>query len=293
MPEPDVAEERGARRVLVTGGGTGLGRATAIRFAKEGCRVAICGRRAEALEDAAVELRAAGARDVLTKTCDVRQDEQVAKMAEAVHEAWGALDVLVNNAAGNFVCPAEALSPKGFRAVIEIVLNGTFYCSSAFGRGMIAAYEKDKRPRSIVNIVADYAWGAGPGVLHSASAKAGVLAMTRTLAVEWARFGIRANAVSPGPFRSEGTDRNLWLDQELAEEIRESIPMRRYTTAEEVAESIAFLADETRAGYITGACLPVDGGHWLTGTNLGFLGALARSGGSRSQIAKKEPKIAP
>ena len=266
------------RTVLVTGGGTGLGKATAVRFGAEGDRVAICGRREAVLAEAAERIRSAGASGVKTFVCDVRYDDDVAKMAAAVHEGWGPLDVLVNNAAGNFVCPAEKLSPNGWKAVIEIVLNGTFFCSSAFGRAMIEAHAQDGLGRSMVNVVADYAWGAGPGVIHSASAKAGVLAMTRTLAVEWARHGIRANTVSPGPFRSDGTDKNLWLDEKLAQEVLESIPLGRYTTAEEVAESIAFLADEARAAYITGACLPVDGGHWLTGTNLGFLGAIARAG---------------
>jgi NAD(P)-dependent dehydrogenase (short-subunit alcohol dehydrogenase family) len=264
------------RNVLVTGGGTGLGRATALRFAREGARVAVCGRRPGVLDDAAAALRSAGAADVKTAVCDVRYEDDVQKMADALHAAWGAFDVVVNNAAGNFVCPAEKLSPNGWRAVIEIVLNGTFFVSRATGLAMIAAHARDGRARCYVNVVADYAWGAGPGVIHSASAKAGVLAMTRTLAVEWARFGIRANAVSPGPFRSPGTDKNLWLDEALSREVLASVPLRRFTTAEEVAESIAFLADPGKAAYVTGACLPVDGGHWLTGTNLGFLSALER-----------------
>ena len=264
------------RSVLVTGGGTGLGKATAIRFGKDGHRVAICGRRAEVLTSAAGEVRAAGAAEALTFTCDVRYDDDVAKLAASVHEAMGPLDVLVNNAAGNFVCPAEKLTPNGWKAVIEIVLNGSFFCSSAFGRRMIEAFSADGKARAMVTVGADYAWGAGPGVIHSAAAKAGVLAMTRTLAVEWARFGIRVNAVSPGPFKSDGTEKNLWLDEELEREVVASIPMRRFTTAAEVAESIAFLADGSKAGYVTGACLPVDGGHWLSGTNLGFLSAIER-----------------
>jgi len=270
------ANGAGVRTVLVTGGGTGLGKATAVRFAKEGHRVAICGRRVPVLEAAAGEIRAAGAAEVATFACDVRHDDDVAKMAASLHGSWGPLDVLVNNAAGNFVCPAEKLSPNGWKAVIEIVLNGTFFCSSAFGRAMIEAFPSDGRRRSIVGVVADYAWGAGPGVIHSASAKAGVLAMSRTLAVEWARFGIRSNCVSPGPFRSDGTDKNLWLDEGLEKEVLASVPMRRFTTAAEVAEAIAFLADEEKAAYVNGACLPVDGGHWLTGTNLGFLSAVER-----------------
>jgi hypothetical protein len=228
------------------------------------------------LEAAAEKIRAAGAAEARAIVCDVRHDDRVMAMAEEIHEAWGPLDVLVNNAAGNFPCPAERLPTKGWRAVIEIVLNGTFYCSRSFGRRMIAAHAEDGKGRSIVNVVADYAWGAGPGVVHSASAKAGVLAMSRTLAVEWAGHGIRVNAVSPGPFRSDGSDRNLWADEAMAEEVRRSIPIPRFATAEEVAESIAFLADETKASYITGACLPVDGGHWLVGTRLGLLQAPRR-----------------
>jgi NAD(P)-dependent dehydrogenase (short-subunit alcohol dehydrogenase family) len=276
-----------ARSVLVTGGGTGLGRATAVRFAREGDRVAICGRRLEVLEDAARAIREAGASDVKAVTCDVRYDDDVAKMASSIHDSWGALDVLVNNAAGNFVCPAEKLSPNGWRAVIDIVLNGTFFVTSVIGRKMIEAFDTDRKQRSMVNIVADYAWGAGPGVIHSASAKAGVLAMSRTLAVEWARFGIRCNCVSPGPFKSEGTDKNLWLDSELEREVVNSIPMRRFTTAAEVAESIAFLTDESKSAYINGACLPVDGGHWLSGTNLGFLSAIERGLPSGPRPQKK------
>ena len=270
-----------ASNILVTGGGSGLGRAAALRFARDGARVAVCGRREGPLTQTVELLRAAGAAEARTVTCDVRYDDEVARMADSLHGAWGAFDVVVNNAAGNFVCPAEKLSPNGWRAVIEIVLNGTFFVSRAFGLAMIEAHAADCRARCFVNVVADYAWGAGPGVIHSASAKAGVLAMTRTLAVEWARFGIRANAVSPGPFRSEGTDKNLWLDEALASEIRDSIPMRRFTTAEEVAEAIAFLADEARAAFVTGACLPVDGGHWLSGTHLGFLSALGRGAPAR------------
>lgn len=274
------------RNVLVTGGGTGLGKATAIRFGRDGDRVAICGRRADVLAAAAAEVRAAGAAEALAFTCDVRYDDDVAKMASSVHDALGTLDVLVNNAAGNFVCPAEKLSPNGWKAVVDIVLNGSFFCSSAFGRRMIEAFASDGKRRSMVNVVADYAWGAGPGVVHSASAKAGVLAMTRTLAVEWARFGIRVNAVSPGPFKSEGTERNLWLDEALEREVVASVPMRRFTTAAEVAESIAFLADEGKAAYVTGACLPVDGGHWLSGTNLGFLPAMERGAGPKGRPPK-------
>lgn len=269
------------RNVLVTGGGSGLGRAAALRFARDGARVAVCGRREEPLRETEAALRAAGAADARGVVCDVRRDEAVKGMADGLHEAWGAFDVVVANAAGNFPCLAEKLSPNGWRAVVEIVLNGSFFTASFFGRRMIEAFAADGRRRSLVTVVADYAWGAGPGVVHSAAAKAGVLAMTRTLAVEWARHGIRANAVSPGPFRSEGTDKNLWLDAAIEREVEASIPMRRFTTAEEVAEAIAFLADESRAGYVTGACLPVDGGHWLAGSHLGFLPAIERATAGR------------
>jgi NAD(P)-dependent dehydrogenase (short-subunit alcohol dehydrogenase family) len=174
--------------------------------------------------------------------------------AERVVERHGRVDLLVNNAAGNFVCPAERLSANAWRAVLGIVLDGTFFCSQAFGRAMIR-----QGAGRILNVVATYAWTGMPGVVHSASAKAGVLAMTRTLAVEWARHGIRVNAIAPGPFQSDGARENLWPDPEVERAIRERIPLRRFATREEVGAHCLYLLSDACA-YLTGECLVVDGG---------------------------------
>jgi NAD(P)-dependent dehydrogenase (short-subunit alcohol dehydrogenase family) len=241
---------------LVTGGGTGIGRAIGAALAQEGFNLAIASRSAEHLASGAAELRGRGAR-VLEVPTDVRLPDQVDRLVEAVRTEYGRLDVLVNNAAGNFVSPAEKITPNGWRAVVGIVLDGTFFCS----RAALPMLRKSPSP-SIVNIVASYAWMAGPGTAHSAAAKAGVLALTRTLAVEWAPYGVRVNAVAPGPVRTEGTDRQLWVSDELVETIRAGVPLGRFGTPEEIAESVRFLAS-SRASYITGQVLAVDGGQWL------------------------------
>ncbi|HEX8831164.1 MAG TPA: SDR family NAD(P)-dependent oxidoreductase, partial [Longimicrobium sp.] len=185
--------------VLVTGGGSGLGLSMAKRFASLGARVAITGRSEERLRGAAEEIDASGER-VLTVPCDVRDFAQVEAMVAAVVEKWGGVDVLVNNAAGNFLAATEDLSPNAFHAVVGTVLYGTFHATLAVGRAMI----ERGRGGSILNIATTYAWTGSAFVIPSAAAKAGVLAMTRSLAVEWATYGIRSNAIAPGPFPTEG-----------------------------------------------------------------------------------------
>ena len=250
---------------VITGGGTGIGLAIAKRLGSLGARIAIASRDSKNLEAGSAALREAGV-DALAIQLDVRKPEQVDEMVERTVKHFGSLDLLVNNAAGNFICRAEELSPNGWNAVIGIVLNGTFYCSRAVGRYMIAR----KRGGSIVSILANYVWTGSPGTIHSAAAKAGVMSMTQTLAVEWASHGIRVNAVAPGPIESPGAAKQLWSTPEAVDRITSMVPMRRWGTPEEVADAVAFLA-APQSGYITGEVLTIDGGARLGGGTFGFV----------------------
>jgi NAD(P)-dependent dehydrogenase (short-subunit alcohol dehydrogenase family) len=241
---------------VVTGGGTGLGLEISRGLAALGATVVIASRDVEhhrALQDEAVQR----GWKVEARVLDVREPKLVRETADAVLAAHGKIDLLVNNAAGNFVCPAERLSANAWRAVLGIVLDGTFYCSQAFGRHMIAA-----RRGVMLNLVATYAWTGMPGVVHSASAKAGVLAMTKTLAAEWARHGLRINAIAPGPFRTEGASANLWPDAEVERAIEQGIPLGRFADTAEVAAHCLYLCSGA-CEYVTGECLVVDGGATL------------------------------
>lgn len=238
---------------VVTGGGTGLGLEISRGLAALGARVVILSRNAAHHAPLLEEARARGW-SCAARVLDVRDTAAVRTLADALAAEFGAPDILVNNAAGNFVCPAERLSANAWRAVLSIVLDGTFYCSQHFGRHMIRA----KRGQ-MLNVVATYAWTGMPGVVHSASAKAGVLAMTKTLAAEWARHGLRANAIAPGPFHSQGAQQNLWPNAEVEREIRARIPLGRFGTTDEVAAQCLHLLSPASA-YITGECLVIDGG---------------------------------
>jgi len=243
------------RVALVTGGGTGLGRAMALGLGRLGAKVAVLGRRREPLDDTVASL----AGDGFAVQADVRDPEAVAAAFEAAEEALGPVTTLVNNAAGNFLVQAEDLSPNGWRAVVGIVLDGTFHCSRELAR-RVAARGGDNA--QVVNMVATYAWTAGPGTVHSAAAKAGVVSLTRTLAVEWARFGIRVNAIAPGPIDTEETRSRLWPTEEMRDQLLRRIPLGRFGREDEIAHACAYLVSDF-AAYITGEVLTIDGGAWL------------------------------
>jgi NAD(P)-dependent dehydrogenase (short-subunit alcohol dehydrogenase family) len=218
----------------------------------------ITGRTLERLERAKQEIERFDDQ-VFTFQMDVRNPDKVQGMVEAVKNKFGKIDFLVNNAAGNFICPAEDLSVNGWNAVINIVLNGTWYCSQAVGKDWIANGQKG----GIVNIVATYAWTAGAGVIHSACAKAGVLAMTRTLAVEWgAKYGIRVNVIAPGSIADTGGAERLWPSEEAYRRTINSIPVKRLGRPEEVAH-VAYFLLYPGAEFINGDCVTIDGGQWL------------------------------
>ncbi|HEY0037743.1 MAG TPA: SDR family oxidoreductase [Longimicrobium sp.] len=245
------------KTVLVTGGGSGLGLSMSRKFAALGANVAITGRSAERLADAAGQISPGGER-IFTQPCDVRDFAQVEQMAAAVAERFGGIDVLVNNAAGNFLSATEDLSPNGFNAIVQTVLNGTFHATLAVGRRMIEA----GRGGSILNIVTTYAWTGSAFVVPSAAAKAGVLAMTRSLAVEWATYDIRSNAIAPGPFPTEGAWNALMPTPELEAEAKARIPMNRFGEHDELANLAAFLVSDG-APFINGEVVTIDGGEWI------------------------------
>jgi NAD(P)-dependent dehydrogenase (short-subunit alcohol dehydrogenase family) len=273
------------RVVLITGGGTGLGRAMALRFAELGARVFITGRREEPLKQTVNDINAlvgttlgspsgvsteGGAspapRTVRPRaayaTCDVRDFAAVDTMAACARRELGEVDTLVNNAAGNFLARTEKLTPNAFQAVVGIVLNGTFNCTQAQAQRWIAT----GRPGTVLNIVTTYAsCGSGSAfVVPSACAKAGVLAMTRSLAVEWARHKIRLNAIAPGPFPTEGAWSRLLPSKEIEERMLAAHPMKRWGRHDELANLAVYLISP-QSEYVNGECVTIDGGQWLRG----------------------------
>ncbi|HKS28967.1 MAG TPA: SDR family oxidoreductase [Pyrinomonadaceae bacterium] len=242
------------RVALVTGGGTGITGGVARALAESGARVVLVSRRMEHLEPAAEKIRAAGG-EAMAFAADVRNMEDVERAIAASVEKFGKLDIVVNGAAGNFLCPAEELSPNGFGTVVDIDLKGTFNVSRA------AISELKKTRGQILNISATLHYGGTPLQLHVSAAKAGVDALTRNLAVEWGRYGIRVNAIAPGPIEdTEGMKRLVPPD--VKERLRKHIPLRRFGLIRDIEQAAVFLCSDA-ASFINGAVLVVDGGHWL------------------------------
>lgn len=250
------------KTIVVTGGGSGLGKAMTKYFLELGAQVAITSRNLGKLQTTAEALESETGGTCFPVQCDVRDYEQVVAMRDAVLDRFGSIDVLLNNAAGNFISPTERLSANAFDVVIDIVLKGSKNCTLAFGKHWI---DKEEENKTILNIVTTYAWTGSAYVVPSATAKAGVLAMTRSLAVEWAKYGIRSNAIAPGPFPTKGAWERL-LPGDLAEkfDLSKKVPLRRVGDHQELANLAAYLASDFSA-YINGEVITIDGGEWLEG----------------------------
>jgi len=247
------------KTIVITGGGTGLGKSMATRFAELGANLVITSRRQDVIDNTAEELRQYGGK-VLAITCDVRNPEQVQSMVDQTVSELGSIDILLNNAAGNFISPTEDLSPNGFKTVVDIVLNGTFNCTQAAGKVM-----RENDGGVILNIVTTYAWTGSGYVVPSACAKAGVLAMTRSLAVEWAKYGIRTVAIAPGPFPTKGAwSRLAPPGLGIQKKMINRVPLKRVGEHEELANLASYLVSD-QAGYINGEVVTIDGGEWLQG----------------------------
>jgi NAD(P)-dependent dehydrogenase (short-subunit alcohol dehydrogenase family) len=247
------------RRILITGGGTGIGLSLGRRFLGLGAELVICGRREEVLAEAANQLQAETGGKVYTRRCDVREAQQVDEfLAWAFAEAPP--DALVNNAAGNFIARSEELSPRAVDAVLGIVLHGSAYMTLGCGKRWLGA----KQEAVVLSIITTYAWTGSAYVVPSAMAKAGVLAMTRSLAVEWGGRGVRLNAIAPGPFPTAGAWERLVPKPELAAAFEAKNPLKRAGRHEELANLAAYLLARESA-YINGEVVTIDGGEWLQG----------------------------
>ncbi len=249
------------KTIVVTGGGTGLGKAMGTYFLKLGANLVITSRKLEVLQKTALEMEADTGGKVLAVQCDVRDAAQVEDVLAETLTKFGSVDVLVNNAAGNFISPTERLSANAFSSIIDIVLKGTVNCTLAFGKHWI----KQKQAASVLNIVTTYAFTGSAYVVPSACAKGGVLALTRSLAVEWGKYGIRTNAIAPGPFPTKGAWDRL-LPGDLAEkfDFKNRVPLKRVGDHQELANLAAFLVSDF-SNYINGEVITIDGGEWLQG----------------------------
>lgn len=254
------------RTIVITGGGTGLGKSMGRYLLQLGANLVITSRKLDVLEATAAELRAETGGKVLAVAGDAREYSDVEKVLEAACAEFGSVDGLINNAAGNFISPTERLSHKGFDIIVDIVLRGTYNFTLAFGKHWIA----QKQKATMLNIVTTYAWTGSAYVVPSACAKAGVLALTRSLAVEWAKYGIRSNAIAPGPFPTEGAWSRLFpkdaLPPDLAAKLDPAmkVPLKRVGEHQELANLAAYMMSDY-SSFINGEVVTIDGGEWLLG----------------------------
>lgn len=247
------------KTILVTGGGTGLGRAMSKYFLELGANVVICSRKKEVIEASAKELEQETGGKVLGLSCDVRNYEEVENVLKLSVEKFGQVNGLVNNAAGNFISPTERLSNRAFDSVVDIVLKGSYNCTLALGKYWI----ENKIHANVLSIVTTYAWVGSAYVVPSACAKAGVLAMTRSLAVEWGKYGIRCNAIAPGPFPTKGAWDRLFPEEFIKKfDINSKIPVGRVGEHQELANLAAYLMSDYSA-YVNGDVITIDGGEWM------------------------------
>lgn len=244
------------RVVLITGGGTGIGRQIAHHMAACGADLVLVGRNAGRLEAVSSEIQAMGGK-ALPVSVDIRQPEQIDAVLQTAIATFGRIDILVNNAAGSFLKAARKITVKGWQSVIDTTLNGTFYCSQAVGLHMI-----EQGGGKIINITATLHFKGSPGLVAPTAAKAGVEAMTKTLALEWAKFNVLVNAIAPGPIHTEGADQNLWSNPTFRDMVKRGVPLGRFGQPEDVANMAVYLASPA-GDYITGATMVVDGGEWL------------------------------
>lgn len=255
------------KTIIITGGGTGLGKSMAAYFLKLGANIIICSRRLEVLENTAKELEDETGGKVLAMACDVRKTEQIENVIARASEIFGRVDGLVNNSAGNFISPTERLSYKAVDTVVDIVLRGTYYFTLALGKYWI----ENKIKGNVLNISTTYAWTGSGWVVPSAMAKAGVLAMTKSLAFEWAEHGIRLNAIAPGPFPTKGAWDRLF-PEELSKKFsfENRIPLQRVGDHQELTNLAAYLISDFSA-YMTGEVITLDGGEVLAAGQFNFL----------------------